>query len=381
VLSEAELPKALTELETTGRRMGAVAGCVGKSKPPTNGPPRVVHQTRPLPTFEEALIRVGMEEALRKRMISTRAAYGAALAALGDADPRITVLDGDVSNSTFANRFAKAHPERFFEAKIAEQNMISVAVGLAAAGKIPFVSSFAKFIARATDQIDMAAISRANVKIVGSHAGASLAADGPSQMGLSDLAYFRSLTTVEAKPGQPACRVFHPADGVAAYRLTEFMAHLEGMCYLRTHRPEAPILYSADEPFTLDGVKSHARGDRLTLVSCGYLLHTVLHAARRLAQQGMNCGIFDVYSLPCNSRPIFDDARAARGNVLVVEDNYAGGLHAALAEAAAAAGDIRVHGLTPRRIPKSARTAEEIFSYIGVGIEAIMERAIALAEE
>ena len=152
-----------------------------------------------------------MGKALEAGKLSTRRAYGAALAALGAADDRIAALDGDVKNSTFADIFAKQNPDRFFEARIAEQNMISAGVGLAAAGKIPFVSSFAKFLVRGYDQIEMAAVSNANIKLCGSHAGVSLAADGPSQMGLPDLAFFRAFARSNRVDGQPACRVMLPS--------------------------------------------------------------------------------------------------------------------------------------------------------------------------
>jgi transketolase len=144
-------------------------------------------------------------------------------------------VDGDVSNSTFADLFGKAFPDRFFECKIAEQNMISVAVGLAAGGMIPFASSFAKFLSRGYDQIEMAAITRANVNLVGSHSGASLGADGPSQMSLPDLGFFRGYTRADDGRGNPAAVIFHPADAVAAYRLTELAANTPNLCYLRTH--------------------------------------------------------------------------------------------------------------------------------------------------
>jgi transketolase len=301
------------------------------------------------------------------------------LVALGDADPRVVALDGDVSNSTYADRFAQKHPDRFFECKIAEQNMISAAAGLAAGGKIPFASSFAKFIARAVDQIDMAAISRANIKIVGSHAGVSLGADGPSQMAVSDVAYFRSLTRVDRGLSEVACHVFQPCDAVSAYRCTELMANIRGLCYLRTHRPEASFVYPLTERFEVGGCKQLRRGEHLTLVSCGYTLHIVLQAADRLADQGVRCNVFDAYTFPLEATPILTVARSAGGAILTVEDNYNGGLQAELAEEAAAAGGLRIEGLTAKRIPKSAKTAEEVFEYVGVGLIQITEQATALA--
>jgi transketolase len=375
----ADLEKACAELDATGRRLGAASNGVWTPPPPARLSARQTSGRIAIAPFEEACERAGMGAALKAKKLATRAAYGIALVALGDADPRIVALDGDVSNSTYADRFAQKHPDRFFECKIAEQNMISAAAGLAAGGKIPFASSFAKFIARAVDQIDMAAISRANIKIVGSHAGVSLGADGPSQMAVSDVAYFRSLTRADAGDGQIACRVFHPCDAISAYRCTELMANLKGLCYMRTHRPEAGFVYPLTERFEVGGCKQLRRGEHLTLVSCGYMLQSVLNAAERLADQGVRCNVFDAYTLPLDATPILAAARSAGGSILTVEDNYIGGLHAELAEAVAAAGGIRVVGLTASRIPKSAKTAEEVFEYVGVGLRDVIERAEALA--
>ncbi|UCE60955.1 MAG: transketolase [Phycisphaerales bacterium] len=197
-----DLDKALAQLDATGTNVGAAADELLAPRAPEVALPKDIPSHIELPAFEEAIEHAGLVEALEVKKLATRQAYGAALVALGEADPRIVSLDGDVGNSTFANMFAAAYPERFFECKIAEQSMISAAAGLSAAGKIPFASSFAKFIARGTDQIDMAAISRANIKIVGSHSGISLGADGPSQMSVSDMAYFRSLTKVDTGNGR-----------------------------------------------------------------------------------------------------------------------------------------------------------------------------------
>lgn len=373
----ADLDKACAELDATGRRLGASANGAWTPPPPIRAATRSESKKIAVASFEEACERAGMGSALKAKKLATRAAYGVALVALGDADPRVVALDGDVSNSTYADRFAQKHPARFFECKIAEQNMVSAAAGLAAAGKIPFASSFAKFIARAVDQIDMAAISRANIKIVGSHAGVSLGADGPSQMAVSDVAYFRSLTRVDAGLGEVACHVFQPCDAVSAYRCTELMANIRGLCYLRTHRPEASFVYPVTEQFEVGGCKQLRRGEHLTLVSCGYMLHIVLQAADQLADRGVRCNVFDAYTFPLGATPILAAARSAGGSILTVEDNYIGGLQAELAEAAA--GGVHVEGLTAKRIPKSAKTAEEVFEYVGVGLKQITERATALA--
>ncbi|RJP32916.1 MAG: hypothetical protein C4547_13020, partial [Phycisphaerales bacterium] len=291
------------------------------------------HTDLKLPPFTEAMEAAGLSADVAKQRVATRVAYGAALVAAGHLDDRVVSIDGDVSNSTYANMFARAHPARFFEGKIAEQNIISVAVGLAAAGKKPFASSFAKFLARGYDQVEMASITRADVKLVGSHAGVSLAADGPSQMSLHDVAYFRSMTRVKAAEDQPACLVFHPADPVCAYACVELMINHVGLCYLRTHRPAAPFLYALDEAFSMGACKQLRQGSKLTLVSSGFLLHTVLAAADELAGDGVDCNVFDAWCFPLDAGPILQAAAGAGGVILTVEDNYAGGLHAELAEA------------------------------------------------
>ena len=291
--------------------------------------------------------------------------------------PQVVALDGDVSNSTFSNIFAKHHAERFFECKIAEQNMVSVAAGLSAAGRIPFVNSFAKFIARAYDQVEMANISRANVKLVGSHAGISLAADGPSQMSLLDVAYFHGFTTVRGDNGDPLCWFFHPADAVAAYHCTRLMTRLRGMCYMRTHRPDVPLIYEPDTPFEPGGFHVLHTGDDLALIAAGYMVHVAKQAAALLAKEKINASIIDAYSLPLNAERLVETLQRFGGKALVVEDNY-GGLGGAVAEIAAAAGNLRVFTLGCRRIPKSTLTSTDELDYCGVGSAQIVKEAVSL---
>lgn len=375
-IPRADLEKALGEMDAMAARSKARPASLGN-------PPAPVGKRSPIATgkkitlggFEQAMRDAGLDGDLDKKKLATRKAYGAALVALGNVDDRIVALDGDVSNSTFSNMFGKSHPKRFFECKIAEQNMVTAAVGMAAAGKIPFASSFAKFLARAVDQIDMATISRANIKLVGSHAGVSLGADGPSQMSLSDMAYFRSMAHADSGRGTPVCHVFHPADAICAYRCVEWMANIDGLCFLRTHRPAASFLYNFDETFGIRGCKQLRSGDRLTIVSSGYMLHTALAAADELATGGVGCNVFDVYTLPLDATPILSAAGSAGGVILVVEDNYTGGVYSEIAEAAAREGDIRVLGLMAGRIPKSALTADEVLSHVGVSKAYIMDSA------
>jgi transketolase len=248
--------------------------------------------------------------------VATREAYGTALAKLGAVNPAVAVIDADTKNSTFAERFLQAHPQRYLEAYIAEQNMVGAAVGLSAAGKIPFVSSFACFLTRAYDQIRMAAISRANLKLAGSHCGISIGEDGPSQMGLEDLAMMRAI---------PHATVLYPADAVATERLVEAMAAARGIHYLRLTRPKAPILYGVDERFPIGGSKvlRQSSGDALTIVAAGVTLIEALGAHALLAKDGIAVRVIDAYSVkPIDVDGLRAAARATGGKVLVVEDHY-----------------------------------------------------------
>src|SRR5919108_5553895 len=222
--------------------------------------------------------------------LATREAYGHALVRLGEADPRVLALDGDVKNSTFAERFLERFPERFVECFIAEQNMVSVAAGLAAQGFIPFASSFACFLERAADQIRMAGISRSNVKFAGSHAGISIGEDGPSQMALEDLALFRAV---------PEAVVFYPSDGVATDAAVQLAAARKGVVYIRTTRGKTPGLYAEDEAFAVGTLKTLRRSerDRLVIVAAGITLHEALAAHDELAKSGVAVRVVDLFCL------------------------------------------------------------------------------------
>lgn len=332
------------------------------------------------PSFHDGLQGAGLGKVLETGKLATRRAYGAALKVAGDLLPQVMALDGDVSNSTFSSLFAKTHADRFVECKIAEQNMVSVAAGLSAAGHIPFVNSFAKFISRAYDQIEMASISRANIKLVGSHAGVSLAADGPSQMGLLDVAYFRAFTMVRGDDRQsPACWVFQPADGVAAYHCTRLMTELRGMCYMRTHRPDVPLLYEPETTFEPGGFHVLRSGDDLAIVTAGYMVHVAKEAAELLAQRQVQASVVDAYSLPLNAERLAETLQRSGRRALVVEDNY-DGLGGAIAEIAADVGGLRVATLCCQRIPKSALTPADELDYCGVGATQIVERALTVLE-
>ncbi len=327
-------------------------------------------------SFTEALQGAGMGSAVEAKKLSTRKAYGAALAALGK-DERICALDGDVKNSTFAEIFAEQFPERYFEGRIAEQNMISAGVGIAASGRIPFVSSFAKFLVRGYDQIEMAVITNSNMKLCGSHAGVSLAADGPSQMALPDMAFMRSFANSTNVNGSPAINVFQPSDAVSAFKLTELMANIDGMCYMRTHRPDVPFLYDENEQFTVGGFKHIIDGEDVVIVASGYMVHVAKQACDILEEQaGLSAGLIDAYSMPLNIEEILRIGDDCRGQILVVEDNYIGGIADEISSAAAKSDlGVMVSSMCVRNVPKSARTPRETLQMVGLTPEDIANTA------
>lgn len=333
-------------------------------------------------TFADALQAVGLEAALETKKLATRRAYGAAVAALGN-DQRVVALDGDVKNSTFASFFAEKYPDRYFEARIAEQNMVSAGAGLAAAGKVPFVSSFAKFLVRAYDQLEMACITNANLKLCGSHAGVSLAADGPSQMGLPDLAFMRAFTHSARVDGRPACRVFLPSDAVSAFKLTELMANLNGFCYMRTHRPDVEFLYGEDETFQVGGYKHLIDGEDLAIVASGYMVHVAKQAVAMLDENaGLSASLIDAYSMPLETDEILRIGDDCRGQILVVEDNYIGGIADEITAAAARSDlGVMVTSLHVRSIPKSAKTPEETLKLVGLSAQDIANAAQAVFDK
>jgi transketolase len=374
-LTEAQLPQAMLDLDAKAAEL-EVAGAPEPSASKIVAPPQGMRPPSAGPvqagTFAQALQSVGLGSQLEKKVLSTRRAYGAALAAIG-ADSRIVAMDGDVKNSTFAEYFAKKYPERYFEARIAEQNMISAAVGMAAAGKVPFVSTFAKFMVRGFDQVEMAAITNANIKMCGSHAGVSLAADGPSQMGLTDVAFIRSLARAKRADGAPACRLMLPSDAVSAFRLTEAMANSTGMCYMRTHRPDVPFLYEENESFPLGGFKHLVDGEDVLIVASGYMVHVAKRAIELLSEKaGLSAGLVDVYSLPLETDDILQIGDDCEGRILVVEDNYAGGVADEIAVSAARSDKgVFVETMYVRDIPKSAKTPEEVLGMVHLAAEDI----------
>jgi transketolase len=303
--------------------------------------------------------------------VATRSAYGSALAKLGTVDPRVVALDGDTKNSTFAEKFKDVHPERYFECFIAEQNMVGAAVGLAACGKIPFVSTFAAFLTRAFDHIRMAAISGVSIKYAGSHCGVSIGEDGPSQMGLEDLAMMRAI---------PHSIVFYPSDAVSAEKLTALAASLQGATYIRTSRPATPVIYANTEEFSVGGSKTvrSSANDRLTIVAAGVTLHEALAAYEALKATGIVVRIIDAYSVkPIDAEGIRTAARQTNSTVLVVEDHYYdGGLGDAVLNAVAAH-DVRVHKMAVTDVPRSGKP-EELLDAYGISARRIVEKVKSL---
>jgi transketolase len=336
-----------------------------------------------MPSLREAMRKQDMEALYGGGQLATRRAYGIALRELCKVNPNVVVLDADVSNSTFAETVRKdpAIASRFVECKIAEQNMISVAAGLSAAGKIAFCSTFAKFLTRAYDQIEMAIYSGANLKMVGSHAGITLAADGPSQMSLPDIAWFRSFSTMKDHRGNPGCYVLQPADAHAAYALTGVMADYEGACYMRTLRADTEFLYSDDHVFNLGGFEVLNEGKDVLLVASGYMVHECNKALDMLDKAGVNAGLVDLYSLPFDQEGLLDVINASGGRIISVEDNFGGGIGSAVADAILDSGDgFRLQQMHVRRIPKGARTPQEMLSTCGIDAASIQKAVMGMLE-
>ena len=376
-----KLEQAQKELAATGTTLTGSLGDDSLTIYPPEVDARPTVEAREPMSFLQAADQWDLRSAVQQGRLSTRKAFGLALRAMGHTDGRIWSLDADVCNSTFAEWFAR-DPEltaRFAECKIAEQNMISVGAGLAAAGKIPFCSSFGKFLTRGYDQIEMAMNSGANLKIVGSHTGISLAADGPSQMALPDVAWFRSFGSVEGHDGGPACWTLQPSDAYASYALTQIIAQHQGMCYMRVHRPDVEFLYDDTTEFELGGMELLLQGRDLLIASSGFMVHECNKALEGLDALGIDASLLDCYSLPLNEDQLLDQANENGGNILVVEDNYGGGLFSAITEACAKAGDaFTVQPLAVTRIPKSSRNEADVLEQCKLDHTAITEAAAAM---
>ncbi len=298
---------------------------------------------------------------------ATRLAYGNALLKLGKVNPAVLAIDGDVKNSTYADKFFEAFPGRSVESFIAEQNMIGVGIGLAAKGYVPFIATFAAFLARAHDQVRMAAYSFSNIKVCGSHVGVSIGEDGPSQMGLEDLAMFRPI---------PGCVVLYPSDAVCSEACVAAAAAHKGMCYIRTSRPATPILYGPGETFPIGGSKvlRKAEGDAVTVIAAGITVHEAIKAFEALRKEGIGLRIIDAYSVaPLDSATILREIAGTGGRALVVEDHYAaGGLGEAVASALA--GRAALKHLCIRELPRSGKP-DELMERFGISASHIARAA------
>jgi transketolase len=299
---------------------------------------------------------------------SARSAYGDALKILGGESQQVWVVDGDVSNSTYSERFTQAYPERHIECGIAEQNMISVGVGVAATGKVALANSFARFFERAFDQIEMGAYSQANLKVVGSHIGISIGEDGASQMAMADCGFMRAI---------PGAVVLCPSDYVSAFGLTREILNHPGFCYLRTFRGNRPVLYPIDESFPLGGCKvlKASDNDKAVVVATGYVVHEALKAAEELAAKGLNLRVIDAYSLkPFPAQEILRICQEVGGPaVFTLEDHYAtGGVGDAVLEALNGSG-IKVEKLAVTEFPESG-TPEALLAKYGIDAAALVQR-------
>lgn len=302
-------------------------------------------------------------------MVATRRAYGEALVKIFPEFPDIVVLDAEVSNSTYAEIFKKYCPERFFECFVAEQNMVGMAVGLALRGKIPFVSTFAAFLTRAFDHIRMAQYSDANIKFVGSHAGVSIGQDGPSQMGLEDIAMMRSILNSV---------VLYPSDAVSTEKLVREAAKHNGIVYIRTTRSATPVIYSYDEEFPIGGSKVLRASDRdlFTVVGAGITLHEALKAYEELKSKGIYIKVIDLYSVKPLDVETLKKALSETKAIITVEDHYpAGGIGEAVKSEL---GSDRVYSLACNKIPKSGKP-EELLDYEEISAKHIIDLIIKLS--
>lgn len=301
------------------------------------------------------------------KKLSPRKAFGYALAALGKASNAVVALDADVKNSTYTEIFESAYAERFIQCFIAEQAMVGIATGLATRGIVPFAATFGAFFSRAYDQIRMAAIGRVPLRLVGTHCGVHIGQDGPSQMALEDLAMFNAV---------PHAQIFYPADAVSTYKLVESMANYhEGISYLRATRGDLPVLYKTDEQFPVGGCKvlRSSPSDQAVIVAAGVTVHEALKAADQLDKQGVKVAVIDLYSVkPFDKKTVLSIARAARNQIITVEDHYIqGGIGATLAAALINDG-VQLHQCAVTELSRSGKP-EELLALAGIDAASIVK--------
>ncbi len=345
-LSKVQLEQALEELGSVKKMRGIIPKPPARrpATQPTRRPAKPLHYTR-------------------GTLVATRQAYGNALVRIAPAFPELVVLDAETSNSTMAETFAKVQPKRFFEMFIAEQNMVSAALGLARRGKTPFASTFAAFMTRAHDQIRMAALSNAHLVLCGSHAGVAIGQDGASQMGVEDIALFRTIFD---------STVLYPSDAVSAEKLVEQAARARGIVYLRTARNSTPVLYKNTEAFPIGGSKTLAesRKDKATIIAAGITVHEAAKAYNELLKRKINVRVIDLYSIkPIDRKTLLRAARQTK-HIIIVEDHVAeGGIADAVREVVGTLA--KVTSLTVHKIPRSGKP-EQLLAYEGINAKAIL---------
>jgi len=348
------------------KELGGIRHLKVKTSKPESGSPAIKRKDGAV-----SLPALNLPTYKKEDKVATRKAYGDALLALA-AIPDVVAMDGEVSNSTHADEFAKAHPERFFEIYIAEQQLVAIAVGMSVRGYRPFASTFAAFFSRAYDFIRMAAISQANIRLTGSHAGVEIGQDGPSQMALEDLASMRAIH---------GSTVLYPCDPNQTAKLTGLMATTDGIVYMRTTRGAYPTLYGPNEAFKIGGAKvvRETPKDRVTLIGAGVTVHSCLAAADALAKKKIPARVIDLYSVkPVDIKTLREAAKATRGRFVIVEDHYPeGGIAAAVLEAFAAEGAPHVAHLAVRGLPTSGKP-EELLNAAGISSRHIVAAATKL---
>lgn len=305
-------------------------------------------------------------------LVSTRQAFGQALAALGNVCDRVVSLDAEVKNSTFAQIFEQQHSKRFVQCFIAEQNMVSMAVGMHRRNKIPFVSTFSCFFSRAHDQVRMSAIGQSALRLVGSHAGVSIGHDGPSQMGLEDIGMMRAL---------PQSVVLYPSDAQSTWKLVDQMSNYHhGISYLRTTRSATPVLYNKNEEFIIGGCKvlHESQNDVACIIAAGITLHEALSAYHILQQQGIAIAVIDSYSIkPLDTQTIARCAQQASKKIITVEDHYLqGGLGQTVAYELRN-DKLSITCLAVTELPRSG-SPQELLAWAGIDAQAIVDAVKAL---
>ena len=342
----------------------------GPTVPPDPGKS---YERKPLPTPPDFPAPAAPDYAADAK-VATREAYGFGLKRVGAVNKQLVALSGDVKNSTFSETFQDAEPDHFWQGYIAEQNLVSVAVGLQARGKVPFADTFACFLSRAYDNVRMAAISRANINLCGSHCGVSIGEDGPSQMALEDIAMFRAIH---------GSGVFYPADAVSTERLVDIMARRVGINYLRTSRPKFPILYSKDEKFPIPGFKVLRKSDqdKVTVIGAAVTLHEALKAADELKKAGTAIRVIDLYCVkPIDGKAIAAEIAATGGKLITVEDHWPeGGIGEAVLSSLAAVGaaPTKFKLMAVNAMPHSGKP-EELVDAFGISARDIITEVKAI---